>query len=89
MPFNEKLLLEAVSDAKKIITLEEHFLTGGMGSAVLEVLADNKKLIPVKRFGLSLEKGYCYKYGGRKQIQSLYGLDTKSLVKAIHEKRNT
>jgi len=88
LPVNQKLLLEAVNGAKKIITLEEHFLEGGMGSAVLEVLADNNKLISVQRFGLSLKKGYCYKYGGRENIQSLYGLDAKSLVKAIYEKRN-
>jgi transketolase len=87
LPINEKLFLEAIANAKKIITLEEHILYGGMGSAVLEVLADNNKLIPVKRFGLDLRNGYCYKYGGRKHMQSLYGLDAQSITKAIYEKR--
>lgn len=82
-PINEKLFLETVSQVKKIITLEEHTLFGGMGSAVAEVLADNNKLIPIKRIGLNLRKGYCYKYGGRKNIQSLYGLDKESIIKTI------
>lgn len=82
-PINQKLFLEAISNAKNIITLEEHTIPGGMGSAVVEVLADNNKFIPVKRLGLDCRKGYCYKYGGRENIQSLYGLDTESITKTI------
>lgn len=83
LPVNEKLFLEKISNAKRIITLEEHTLPGGMGGAVAEVLADNNKFIPIKRIGLDCKKGYCYKYGGRKNIQSLYGLDKESLTKTI------
>lgn len=82
-PINEKLFLEKINKAKKIITLEEHTLPGGLGSMVAEVLADNNRLIPLKRIGLNLRKGYCYKYGGRKNIQSLYGLDKESILKTI------
>ncbi len=89
LPINEKLFLEVIGNVKKIITLEEHILYGGMGSAVVEVLADNNKVIPIKRFGLDFKKGYCYKYGGRKHMQSLYGLDADSIVKAIYyEEKN-
>jgi len=82
-PINEKLFLEVVGKAKRIITLEEHILFGGLGSAVAEVLADNDKFIPMKRIGLNLRKGYCYKYGGRGNIQSLYCLDKKNILKTI------
>jgi transketolase len=82
-PINEKLFLQALGHAKKIITLEEHTLPGGMGSAVVEVLADNNKFIPIKRLGLDFKKGYCYKYGGRANLQSLYGLAKESIVKTI------
>lgn len=83
LPINEKLFLDTINNAKKIVTLEEHTLPGGLGGAVVEVLADNNKLILVKRIGLNLRKGYCYKYGGRKNIQSLYGLDKESIIKTI------
>ena len=82
-PINEKMFLEAIEDAQKIVTIEEHTLPGGMGGAVAEVLADNQKFIPLKRIGLDLRKGYCYKYGGRKNIQSHYGLDKDNLTKTI------
>jgi len=85
LPINEKLFLNTINNAKKIVTLEEHTLPGGLGGAVVEVLADNNKLIPVKRIGLNLRKGYCYKYGGRENIQSLCGLDVESIKKTISE----
>lgn len=83
LPINGKLFLKAVDMAKRIITLEEHTIPGGMGSAVAEVLTDNNKFIPLKRLGLDFRKGYCYKYGGRKNIQSLYSLDKESIIKTI------
>jgi len=55
--------------------------------AGIEVLSDNGKLIPLKRIGLDLKGGYCYKYGGRENIQMLCGLDKNSLVKKILELR--
>jgi len=66
----------------QIVTLEEHTLPGGLGSAVLEVLSDNNIQIPVKRIGMDLSKGYCYQYG-REAIQKHYGLDKDSIIKAI------
>lgn len=82
-PIDANLLLEKMGQAKKIITLEEHTLPGGFGSAVAEILTDNQKFIPLKRIGLNFKDGYCYKYGGRKNIQNYYGLDAESLTKQI------
>jgi len=83
LPINQKLFVEKVKNAAQIVTLEEHTLPGGLGSAVCEVLSDNQLLKPVKRIGMNFTNGYCYKYGGRDNIQSLYGLDRKSVVQAI------
>ncbi len=79
LPINESLFLETVKGVKKLISLEEHFLPGGLGSAVCEVLNDNNLLIPVKRIGLPVNKGYCYKYGGREVIRGYYGIDKDSV----------
>ncbi len=80
-PINQKLLLGSLSKSKRIVTLEEHLLAGGLGSAVLEILADNDKSWPIKRLGI--QDKYLYAYGGRKNIQSLCGLDTSSVTKTI------
>lgn len=83
IPINEKNLLSIVKDAKKIITLEEHFLAGGFGGALCELLADNGILLPLKRLGLDLELGYCYKYGGRHIIREYYGIGRENIEKSI------
>ena len=82
-PINEKLLIETIKNAKGIITIEEHLLAGGMGSAVIEVLVDNGINLPVKRFGV--KDKYLYAYGGRENIQKICGLDKESIVKGICE----
>ncbi len=83
LPINAEPFLDSIQAVKKIVTLEEHTLPGGLGSAVCELLSDHQVLKPVKRIGMDFSKGYCYKYGGREHIQSLYGLDKKSVVDAI------
>jgi transketolase len=82
-PIPSDRLLMAVLDADKIVTLEEHNLAGGLGSAVCEILADNQVLKPVKRLGMNFSREYCYQYGGRDNIQSLYGLDKESVVRTV------
>lgn len=83
IPINHGLFLEKVKNAKKLITLEEHFLPGGFSSAVCEILIDNNHLISVKRIGLPVDKGYCYKYGGREVIRGYYGMDIEGIRKQV------
>jgi len=80
-PINEALLLDYIGEAKRIVTLEEHFLAGGMGSAIAEILVDNNIRIPLKRIGIA--DLYCHVYGGRSNAQFSMGLDTESITKAI------
>jgi transketolase C-terminal domain/subunit len=37
-PLNENILLKIMDHYRNILTLEEHFLTGGLGSAIAEIL---------------------------------------------------
>ena len=83
LPINEKELLAAVSGYGKLVTLEEHFLAGGLGSAVSEVLTDRGRAMPLKRLGLSPDKGYCYVYGGRGNIHRYYGIDAASIERQV------
>ncbi|MGC9603065.1 MAG: transketolase C-terminal domain-containing protein [Minisyncoccia bacterium] len=79
-PVNLGAFAEAIGPSKRVVTLEEHFLPGGLGSAVTEALADSGICVPVKRIGVDPSKGYCYRYGGRGNIQLQYGLDEESII---------
>lgn len=74
LPLNGETLAGALAGARLIVTLEEHFLPGGLGSAVCETLQDQGLMIPVRRFGLDPAKGYSYVYGGREILRRYYGI---------------
>jgi transketolase len=82
-PINETLLIEKMNGAKKLFSLEEHFLPGGFGSALAEIIVDTGVTTPLKRIGLSHGRGYCYEYGGREKIYQYYGIDKAKLMTTI------
>lgn len=83
LPINKEELLRKISRVKKIISLEEHYLAGGFGSAVAEVLTDSGCSARLLRIGIPMDKGYCYKYGGRQIIRKFYGIDTETVEEKI------
>jgi len=51
-PIDKETILKAVKETKAIITVEDHYITGGLGDAVLEVLAEVKN-VPVYKLGVT------------------------------------
>ena len=51
-PLDEAMLHEVFSKYKKVITLEDGCIMGGVGSAILEFMADNNYSSQVKRMGI-------------------------------------
>ncbi|MCC7168455.1 MAG: 1-deoxy-D-xylulose-5-phosphate synthase [Rhodospirillales bacterium] len=83
LPVNGQALVQAVKGLKRVATIEEHFLPGGLGSAVIEALSDRNAGVAVSRFGLPAEKGYCYQYGGREALRGWYGVSLPQLVEGV------
>ena len=80
-PFDANALLDHIQSVKGgVITLENHVVTGGIGSLVSETMTDagiGKKLI---RLGLK----DTYAHGGsRPYLMRYYGLDALALVQAV------
>lgn len=80
-PLNEEMLLETMDNYKNILTLEEHFVIGGLGSAIAEILCDNEKDARLKRLGIY--DRYYFEYGGREHLHKLCSLDTKNIANNI------
>lgn len=62
----------------RIITIEEHVTNGGLGSAVLECLADHNIQIPVKRFGIPVN--FQKQYGTWDELMDICGLTPEKIV---------
>ncbi|MBU0778354.1 1-deoxy-D-xylulose-5-phosphate synthase [Patescibacteria group bacterium] len=80
-PVNEKLLLKIIEKSERVVTLEENFINGGIGSILAEVLADNNKTLPLKR--IAIPDQYYFRYGNRNSLLSFCGLDVNSVTKRI------
>ena len=81
-PLDRELILKYASKIKNIITLEEGTIAGGFGSAVLELLEENKIKANVKRIGIPDK----FIEHAKPDIQKkLAGIDRESIKKAIGE----
>ena len=82
-PFTDPALRRALKKAKRgVITMENHTIVGGLGSAVAEVMAENAVGVPLRRIGLK----DTYAHGAsQKYLMSEYGIDAKSLINTVEE----
>lgn len=72
-PLDVAALVAHTAGAKAIVTVEEHSLTAGFGSAIVEALADSQSAIPpVKRLGLA--DAFSKQYGSQNDLFEANGL---------------
>lgn len=80
-PINKQVLTDAVRNVKHVITLEEHFVTGGIGSSIAEVFAVLAKAPQLEIIGVP--DCFCRRYGTRDYLQRINKIDVKSVVNKI------
>jgi transketolase len=80
-PIDTDLIVKAANETGAIVTAEEHNVIGGLGSAVAEVLVENKP-VPMKRIGTQDTFG---ESGKPKELMEKYELTAKDIVKAVKE----
>lgn len=82
-PFTDPQILDALATAKQgIITMENHTITGGLGSAVAELMAENGISVPLRRIGIN----DTYAHGAsQKYLMAELGLDSAALVAAAED----
>ena len=82
-PIDEELLHDVVSRHSKIVTVEDGVLTGGLGSAVLEFLADNKLThIQVERIGLP---DHFVTHGSIPALSKVCGTDAEGIYQSLFQ----
>lgn len=75
-PIDEEILHEVGKKFKKIVTVEDGVISGGLGSAVMEFLADNDYPVLVKRIGIP----DCFvEHGSPAELYEMLGMDEKGI----------
>ena len=81
-PLDIQAIYSAAEEAKIIVTIEEHQITGGLGGAVAEVLAERGNFnFKFKRLGLDGQ--FCHHVGGHEYLKALYSLSVEGIEASI------
>jgi len=84
-PIDEEAILKAVEETRRIITIEEHNVIGGLGSAVADVIAASGKGCAFNKIGLNDEYS---EVGYPEDLYSHYGLDANGITDSVREIMN-
>ena len=78
-PLDEKLVIESAKETGKVVTVEEHSVIGGLGSAVCDVLSEN---YPVKVLKIGVNDVFG-ESGPALELIKKYELDADSIYKKV------
>ncbi len=81
-PLDKEAVLKAVMDTRRIITVEDHTVIGGLGSAVAEVVVESGKGCAFKKLGV---QDTFAPIGLHEDIMSYLGIDSNGIIEAVRE----
>lgn len=81
-PIDEELLHEVGKKFNRIVTIENGVIKGGLGTAVLEFMADNGYTPKVKRIGVP---DRFIEHGSVPELFKLCGMDSESITEVVKE----
>jgi transketolase len=88
-PLDERLIINSAREAGTVITIEEHTLIGGLGSAVIDLLVEQMgtSMPVVKKLGL--KDKFSENYGTQDDLLKANGLQPPQIVAAVEELART
>ena len=86
-PIDADAIVEAAAATRLVVTVEEHSIVGGLGSAVLETLSDRitGNLPPVKRLGIPDK--FAEHYGSQAKLMEDFRFDAKGVDATVRKVR--
>lgn len=80
-PPDENTILESAKKTKRVLTVEEHQISCGLGSAVCELLSE-KFPVPVKRIGMNDKFG---ESGTYEELKQKFGFNTNNIKAEVNK----
>ncbi|KKN79330.1 hypothetical protein LCGC14_0341120 [marine sediment metagenome] len=82
-PLDTEVIIKAARETKAIITIEEHSIIGGLGSAVAEVLAESGEPVYFKRMGIP--DRFCSEVGTHDELLASCHLTVDDIVREVKD----
>lgn len=80
-PIDKDIIIKCAKETKKIITIEDHSIIGGLGTAACEVLSENYP-IKVERMGIKDTFG---KSGKAEELMKFFEITSEDIIKKVLE----
>ena len=78
-PIDKEIIIKSAKETKKLISVEEHSIIGGLGTAISEVLIDE---YPVKLIRMGMKD--CFgRSGNAMKLLEYYGLTSKEIIENV------
>ncbi len=81
-PIDQKGILKAIKKVRFAISVEEHNIQGGLGSAISELITSSMEPIPLKRIGLEDQFGESARFD---DLNRKYGLDVENIFEKVRD----
>ncbi len=81
-PIDREAIMEAVHDTRRIITVEDHTVIGGLGGAVAEVIAEGGMACAFRRLGL---QDAFSPIGLHEDLMSHHKIDANGIIETVRE----
>ena len=80
-PIDKDMIVKCAKETKKLVSVEDHSVIGGIGSAIADVLIEE---YPCKLTKIGINDTFG-KSGKANELVKYYGLDSESIIKVIKE----
>jgi transketolase len=85
-PFDASGVISAIENVKAVVTVEEHIVNGGLGSAVLESCSELRPELLPKISRIGIPDKFATEYGSQGSLLKHWGLTADNLVAAMMKK---
>ncbi len=84
-PLDQETILNCINAVSVVVTIEEHSIIGGLGSAVAELIAE-ANFSPSKRFRrIGIPDQFPEGYGSQAELMNKYNINAANIIKVIRE----
>jgi transketolase len=85
-PFDTDGVISAIEGVKAVVTVEEHIVNGGLGSAVLEACSELRPELLPKISRIGIPDKFATEYGSQNSLLKHWGITSETLVAAMMKK---
>lgn len=80
-PIDKEIIVKSAKETKKLISIEDHSVIGGLGSAISEVLTEE---YPCKLVRMGIKDTFG-KSGNAVELLKFFGLTSDNIIKIVKE----